>query len=440
MAPSVGTAETAPTPHPASATTIAAEPAPAGLQRCEAIRELTTDVEGTQLGALNPDPIFIGAVLSYAEDHPTTFGGMWIDHDSGGTIVLAFTDDPEQHRAALAARRPSLTDDVPVEPRPPIVDDRPIGQWEQRFDVVQVHYSEADLEVAHEELVGRLSPRQFDGLQIGVDSRRNRLALWGVNPTDELLDVASGLSYSDRVCIAERSPSAQDELFEPGDPLEIIPNLQPDGGVWPEALVSCGGAAFPASALDDPPLLVDGDLPGVRRALERFLVTAEGRYWPQDGWMVLTSRRDVLLAHVDADAVSFMTFASTGSGWRWASASSDSTCELRLVLPEGLGAVDWRLDPAFPRPGPDSTEIHLMVKERECASGEPMGDRLLGPQIVQTDQSVLIAFASIREHGYETCPDNPSTAVAVTLSAPLGERDLRDGTTVARDIRELLED
>ena len=184
--------------------------------------------------------------------------------------------------------------------------------------------------------------------------------------------------------------------------------------------MSCGAEPFPASALDDPIPLVDSDLPGVRRALEKFLATDEGQYWPQDGWMVLTSDRDVLLVHADAAEVSFIRFTLTGSGWRSDTASSKTTCTLRSVMPEGLGQVDWRLDRAFPRPGADSTEIHLRVTERECASGQPMGDRLLGPQIVETGQAVLVAFAAITQYDGQDCQENPSTPVTVTLPSPLG--------------------
>lgn len=202
--------------------------------------------------------------------------------------------------------------------------------------------------------------------------------------------------------------------------------------------MSCGGTPFPASALDDLIPVEDSELPGVRRALEMFLTTDEGTFWPQDGWLVLTADRDVLLVHADADAVSFITFTHTGSAWRWDSSSSNDTCTLRSVMPAGLNLVDWRLDRAFPRPGPDSTEIHVRVTEQDCASGQPMGDRLLGPQIIETSQSVLVAFAAITQPGGQECPANPSTPVTVTLPSPLGNRDLRDGTVVADDIRDLL--
>src|SRR5690349_12141016 len=43
---------------------------------------------------VNPDPTLMGALNRYASDHPDTYGGLWIDQAHGGTVVLAFTDDP----------------------------------------------------------------------------------------------------------------------------------------------------------------------------------------------------------------------------------------------------------------------------------------------------------------------------------------------------------
>lgn len=179
-------------------------------------------------GGGEPDPIFVGVVLSYIDEHPSTFGGVWVDRAAGGTVVVAFTDDPKPHRSALPARRPSPSDDVPVEPRPPIVDGRPIGKWDQTFDVVQVPYSEADIESTQEELLGRL-PSSIEGLEIDFDQRRNRLAIWGVDPADERLIEAVAAVPADRLCVAAGSPFDQGARFEPGDPLDIIPERTADG-------------------------------------------------------------------------------------------------------------------------------------------------------------------------------------------------------------------
>ena len=56
-----------------------------------------------------------------------------------------------------------------------------------------------------------------------------------------------------------------------------------------------------------------------------------------------------------------------------------------------------------------------------------MGDALLGPQVIETGEAVLVAFAAISPIGPANCPGNPSTPVTVQLSQPLGRRTLKDG-------------
>ena len=68
-----------------------------------------------------------------------------------------------------------------------------------------------------------------------------------------------------------------------------------------------------------------------------------------------------------------------------------------------------------------------------------MGDRLLGPQVVETDDEVRIVFASIPLIGDQNCPGNPPAAVTVVLDQPLGDRELLDGLLIG-PLRELLPD
>ena len=56
-----------------------------------------------------------------------------------------------------------------------------------------------------------------------------------------------------------------------------------------------------------------------------------------------------------------------------------------------------------------------------------MGDALKGPQVIETDVAVLVAFAVIPVAGDRTCPGNPSTSVTIELSDPLGQRGVYDG-------------
>lgn len=77
-------------------------------------------------------------------------------------------------------------------------------------------------------------------------------------------------------------------------------------------------------------------------------------------------------------------------------------------------------------PDPDSTEITLLLQERECADGIEMGDRLLGPDVFESDQEVLIAAGVAIQIANQACPGNPFTEVTIRLDSPLGDREIRN--------------
>jgi hypothetical protein len=85
---------------------MSGEPPVAVLEPCDGVPELAGDVIGDNVGGQSVDPIFDGVVVAYINEHSDTYAGRWIDRDAGGTFVVAFTDDPETHRTALARRRP----------------------------------------------------------------------------------------------------------------------------------------------------------------------------------------------------------------------------------------------------------------------------------------------------------------------------------------------
>ena len=128
-----------------------------------------------------------------------------------------------------------------------------------------------------------------------------------------------------------------------------------------------------------------------------------------------------------------MTFHRTDDGWRMTDGTSGATCTLRTVLPDGLNVVEWTVDPSRPA-DPEQSELHVLVTEAACASGRPPGSRLLGPQVIETADRVLIAFAAIAQDGEQDCPSNPPSPVTVTLSQPLGQREVLDGLVITTDL------
>lgn len=204
------------------------------------------------------------------------------------------------------------------------------------------------------------------------------------------------------------------------------------------------GAVFPVSALDNVPLLAESGLAEVEEAIRSFLESGEGGHWPQDDWLIL-HRTDslVTLVHMDGTApeptVALMYVENDAGEWRWAGSSIGGECPLEVMLPAGLNAVDWRLDPSAEPLTSDSTTIHVLVTERACASGQAMGQRLLGPQVVVTDTEVLVAFAAQALGGLQTCQGNPETAVTIELSGPIGPRVLANGVALDSSLEDLLQ-
>jgi hypothetical protein len=436
-APATIGGSTPPAPGPPSVTGVVAA---SGLQWCDDVAPLAGEVMGNLPGGGNVDSIFLGVVQTYANEHRDTFAGLWIDRDAGGTLVVAFTDDPELHRAELAARRPTVNDDVGVDPRPPIVDDRPIGQWDQRFDVVQAAFTEAALQAAQEQ-VNELFDDPEVGLEsTGLGSTINRVTISLLEPTEERVAALAMRVPTDRVCVDGEPWSPDHHVVEPGDPLEVIVVPDRDGTIPPDTVVSCSGPQFTVSELDAAVPVRDYGDPHLLGELDAFLDTPEGQYWPQDDWYVLTDDADGLtVISADPHGAAFMTFEATRVGWSWAGASGYGKCRPRVSLPDGLGEVRWRLDPAFEPPTPESSEIHVLVSEQACVSGQAMGDRLVGPQVVETDWTILVAFAAINLPGAHNCPGNPTTPIAVPLPSALGDRNLRDGLVVPIDISDHLQ-
>ena len=98
-------------------------PAPAvGLPECRDVPTIAASIVGDDPTAPSLDPVFQGVVDSYVAEHQDTFGGAWMDREANGVFVVAFTDDPVAHRAALAQRRPSPDDVAVMSPPPSIAD------------------------------------------------------------------------------------------------------------------------------------------------------------------------------------------------------------------------------------------------------------------------------------------------------------------------------
>ncbi len=186
----------------ADSSTVTVETDDDPLVRCETIETPTTNLTAN-LGQRNPDDLAMGVLLTYAEENPNTFAGLWIDRDSGGVVMVAFTDDPEPHRQALLARGPLETDVATVEPRLPITDPRPLGERDDFvLDVVQMEHAEAVLEETQNQITDRfLGDDQTGVTSTGRRTTHNRVSLGVIDPTDEGLAILEEELAGMPVCV-----------------------------------------------------------------------------------------------------------------------------------------------------------------------------------------------------------------------------------------------
>lgn len=224
--------------------------------------------------------------------------------------------------------------------------------------------------------------------------------------------------------------------------LDVIVPPDADGNYPPDLLVSCDSGQFPVSALQEIRPLEEAD-PEIAEAISPFLTNEEGRFWPQEGWQVVheTSNEIQLVAKTTEGTLAFMTVTNDGSDWAWSGGSiAGDPCQLRFTVPEELNTVEWSLDPEAAKPTAETTEIAVILQERECVSGQKIGDRLVGPQIVMTETRVFMAFASQRPQGDAfDCQGNPETPFTVVLPEPIGDRELVEGLEIGIDLADYVD-
>lgn len=408
---------------------------------CTEVPALGPIREGNHPGNENPGMDLTNVVTAYGAERPDTFAGWWIDRDQGGTVVVAFTDDPAPHLTELLARAPRPGDAQAVQTAPPTVavgggavpttpapPTTTVGESGWVVDVVQAPHSQAALTAVQSRLY---ADRDALGVTIGssgTDVSRNRVRAT-VDPSDEATRRRLAERWpADQVCV-ERVPTA-DEAWPAGVPKPTT--LIPPAGTepWVTCGVGGGGLPFPASRLEHPePLAPDDPLSeALRVGLASDPGLPPGATFDEFG--VLARTDDQALLGMGSPPRGLVTFRRGEHRWVW-SGSGGSCSTVRTLLPPGVRTVDWALDRSFPLPGPGDTEIHVLVNEVACNSGQPVGERLLPAEVSVRDGQMLIGFGAKVPTGLggASCPSNPSTPVTVTLPEPLGDRVLADGTS-----------
>ena len=398
---------------------------------------IESEIIGNDPTGMDSDVLAGEMIYRYGMAHPGTFGGMWLDRQANGTTVIAFTDDPEAHRAAIAQLRPTVEDLAMFAGSPPPEIDlaSAIGERDAPFDVVQVTYSLDELLEMTEAVSDVLSvPTSGDVIRNGVMVHPLR------PPTIEkvvaMAELVEAVAPIEAVCIDAEAIGEAPTAPPTDAPLDLIAMPAAGGRHPPDTEVECGGARFTLADYWSMIPIEEFD-PGLQLVVDDLIAGPIIPDWPADGWTVLTADDDsaTIVRITDAGLLAIVAAPGRG-GWIWEPGAGGGPCQtLQRALPAGLGEVDWTVEQA----SPTDTTVEVVVAGRACASGEGLGDRLVGPQVVETAGAVLVAFAEVLPEGEQTCPDSPGTPVTLALGEPLGDRATLDGRTVG-DVRELLAD
>jgi hypothetical protein len=201
--------------------------------------------------------------------------------------------------------------------------------------------------------------------------------------------------------------------------------------------VTCGSEPFPLEALDAPTGAEDAEGPefdALRATLQNFKAEFPG----SDTWSWRLVRRDEasadFLAQTDdigAPGWVNVTISRDQGGWLGVGMGQ---CDPKVVLSPEFGPASWALDPEFPTPEANTTELRILVWERACSGGAPATGRISAPAVVYGPATVTITLG-VRPievpRGYAiTCPGPPGTPAILGLSEPLGSRQLLDGGSV----------
>lgn len=210
------------------------------------------------------------------------------------------------------------------------------------------------------------------------------------------------------------------EASSPATPADALP--APVAG----QLVTCGFGGFPAADLEAVGEDQDDDDPAAA-ALRTYIAGARpvADWIPERGYFEVLRTPDLVLwVNRNTDGPVQGVARRDSDGWR----GDVAGCQQPMAVTQGTVPAAWAL---AEEPDPAATQLAVLATAPECAGGEPTGDRLRPPQVVETVASVRITFtADPLPPGSYDCLGHPPTPAVVRLAAPLGDRTLLDGGTI----------
>lgn len=151
--------------------------------------------------------------------------------------------------------------------------------------------------------------------------------------------------------------------------------------------------------------------------------------WPDTPWRLLAEEDDVLTFGLgewteNGPVGRAQSFSVQRDGAGWAFAGSGD-CQLRPLLAEG---ASWAEVTAPAPPDPAASVLRVGVNELACTGSRDPSPHLREPVLVETQETVVVYWTSTPPEGAQACPGNPTVSREITLSEPLGERQVLDGS------------
>jgi hypothetical protein len=229
-------------------------------------------------------------------------------------------------------------------------------------------------------------------------------------------------------CAASPAPTP---VNDQSPDVSIMPEvLEPPAAGTADGRLTCGGRTFPISALGAPTgaeRAVGPEFDALRAALVTFATEFPG----SDTWTWRLADKDengaLFVAEVDAQARpgwASVEVTAGANGWRF---DGMGQCSPVVVLSAEFRSAIWILDPAFAAPASGSTELQVLVWERDCSSGSSASGRMSVLSIEYAPATVTIIVGVRGLGGNQTCPRPPGTPALLRLTEPLGARTLLDG-------------
>jgi hypothetical protein len=346
-------------------------------------------------------------LAGYTATVPDTFAITWVS--PAGEVHLGVVGEAAPHEQALA--------DLGLADRVCVVG----GFLRSEADLADVSRGVSEIIQRHMEAAGDRSEDYNGGWSGNAFTGAVELDLYRVG-SDLLTELED--RFGDAVVV--RAPiQVLDGTLEDLD--AALAEVTPTGA--PEPYMTCGPVRFssiPAELDEFPALDAEAQAAVDQMAANGGVDTR--RFIDNHRWSVAqrTDDRLVLLGQAASGEPVLADFVLHRQGGDWAM-ERYGPCQLR-VEGIGLSAATTIRDPDQ-EPDPTSDELPVLIREQQCAGGQPPVDREVVPVVTESDTTVEIVVLVAPVKGGAVCPGNPWHPVTVTLAAPLGDPEVLDTST-----------